>query len=846
MSSKRSKQKKEARASDEPEKSVSAVVPRWQRSRLWRWAFRLTAAFLLPALFLLLVEGGLRLFGFGQSMAFTIGHEIRGHECHVPNPAFGWRYFPREIAREATWFSYPVEKEPDTIRVFVLGGSAAQGDPEPSYGVTRMLAKMLQQRYPDKNFEVINAAMTAINSHVVRDIADEIVEHDPDLLIVYMGNNEVVGPYGAANPLIPLSDNLGMIRASLLVKGTRIGQLLQSTIRGLSSEPEESKRWLGMETFLEHAVAADEPQLETVYGHFHRNLNSILKNAQDAKIPVLLSTVAVNLRDCAPFASAHQLNLDSDKLTEWNRLYDQGVAKQSEGAPVAALAAFRAAESMDDDHAELHFRLGQCLLSMQQPEEARMHFTRARDLDTLRFRADSRINKIIRTSAASAGDGVTLVDAEKALAEQSAIGLLGSELFYEHVHFTFKGNYRLARCLLKQMEQELQDRLGKPGQPIPSEEKCRQLLAYTEYDRLTVLQLIIGRLANPPFTGQIGHEQQIARLTEKITEIDRALRQHGFETGNQLYTKALTASPEDPWLHFRQGFFRVNGSGDFAGAEKSFHEAKRLGLDSAELWLGMGMARYQQGQMDTAIAAFRRGLEISPRQWRLLSQLGFTLNLQGDSEEGIELCERAVELAPDSDGAQTNLGMVYLANGRMEQATECFEKALELSEESAPKLVNVGLAKAGMGKATKAVAWYQRALALDANNFRANRELGGVHLEAGDRALALRHFSRAHKIRPGDFACSNNLAWLLATIPDPALRDGTKAVKVAQAIATTTGYRDPSVLDTLAAAYAEAGQFEQAVTTAQKALSLSASPALTAQINERLRLYQSGKPFHEQ
>ncbi|MFK7911310.1 MAG: tetratricopeptide repeat protein [Akkermansiaceae bacterium] len=845
MSDKRSKQKQGGHASDESAKYDSEAAPRRPSSRLRLWCFRLIAALVVPTVFLLLLEGGLRLFGYGESMTFTNVSEVRGKECHVPNPRFAWRYFPRKIAREAIWFSYPVKKDPDTIRVFVLGGSAAQGDPEPSYGLSRMLGRMLERRYPDKDFEVINAAMTAINSHVVRDIAAEIVEHDPDLLVVYMGNNEVVGPYGASNPTIPMSDSLATIRASLWAKGTRIGQLLQSAIGSMAKEPEEQQRWRGMETFLEHAVSADEPQLETVYGHFRSNLKAILDHAENAKVPVLLSTVAVNLNDCAPFASINSSDLTSGELAKWKNHYEQGSASQSEGAYDAALKNFRAAEIIDDSHAELHFRIGQCLLGKQKPDEAREHFIRARDLDTLRFRADSQINEMIRKSAKQSGELVTLVDAEKLLLAQSPNGLTGSELFYEHVHLTFSGNYQLALGMLSQLEQALQSRLGKPQQPIPSEEECKQLLALTEYDRLTVLRLILGRLTRPPFTDQLDHKQQYAELEKNAMEIDGALRQQGFSAGSQMYTKALAATPEDPWLHYRLGFFRVNGSGDFAGAQKSFREANRLGLNTAELWLGMGMARYNMGKTDSAIDAFRRGLKIKPDHWRLLSQLGFALNLKGKTEEAIELCERAVEITPDSDGALANLGNVYLANGRHEKAVEYFEKALELGGESANKLVNVGLTKAAMGKRKESVELYQKALALDANHFRANREMGGIQLEAGKRLDALRYFNRAHASRPGDFATANNLAWLLATVPNPELRDGAKAVQLAQMIAKMTNYRDPSVLDTLAAAYAEAGQFDKAVAVSQKALSLSPSSALASQIRERLRLYQAGKPFHE-
>jgi hypothetical protein len=87
--------------------------------------------------------------------------------------------------------------KPDGVyRIFLFGESAA-GDPEPDFGLARMLTVLLEARFPGTRFEVINAAVTAINSHVVRGIGASSLAHELDLWLLYMGNNEVIGPYGA-------------------------------------------------------------------------------------------------------------------------------------------------------------------------------------------------------------------------------------------------------------------------------------------------------------------------------------------------------------------------------------------------------------------------------------------------------------------------------------------------------------------------------------------------------------------------------------------------------------------------------------------------------------------------
>ena len=135
-------------------------------------------------------------------------------------------------------------------------------------------------------------------------------------------------------------------------------------------------------------------------------------------------------------------------------------------------------------------------------------------------------------------------------------------------------------------------------------------------------------------------------------------------------------------------------------------------------------------------------------RWRILSQLGFALNLNGDSDEAVACCTRAVEIAPWNPDAHTNLGLVLLAQRDFPRAMGCFEKAIALGGETAPRLVNLGLALAARGMRPKAVTCYAGALELDAADFRANRELGQVRLEAKDFAAALRHFERAGQLPP--------------------------------------------------------------------------------------------------
>ena len=176
----------------------------------------------LPLLLLLVLELVLRLSGAGYDPHFFVRDPSAGDAVWVENAAFGRRFFPRRLARAPLAIRLNVPKPPNTVRIFVLGESAALGDPRPRYGAARYLQVLLEERFPGVRFEVINTSMTAINSHSIREIANDLVGRDGDIWIVYMGNNEMVGPYGAATVFGPRAPPLWMVRAAVTVQRLRL------------------------------------------------------------------------------------------------------------------------------------------------------------------------------------------------------------------------------------------------------------------------------------------------------------------------------------------------------------------------------------------------------------------------------------------------------------------------------------------------------------------------------------------------------------------------------------------------------------------------------------------------
>jgi len=520
---------------------VSVGGERPSAKRYWP---QIASAILIPVLLLVVIEGALRLFDVGFPTSLTVPCTLQGHAAACYNLFFPAPFFPPGMIKTPQAYAIPAEKSQGTFRIFVLGESAAMGDPDPAYAFSRYLEVMLRQRYPSMKFEVANTGSVAINSHVLLPIAQGLAKQRPDLFIVYSGNNEVVGPYGPGTALTSSGMSLPVIRTSIFVRSTRIGQLLTKV-------GSQKKEWGGMEMFLDKQVRESSPLMHYAYSNFERNLKDTVEIARRTGARVIVSTVATNLKDCGPFSSLHRENLAPEELRSWMTLVQQGKEFEAARSYPEALQAYRAATKIDDQFAELEFRMARSLWIQGDYDGAKQHFLRARDLDTLRFRADSRINAINR-SVASSTTGAELVDAEALFSKESPNGIIGSDLVYEHVHMTPLGNYLLARAMFLQIASKLPSEVGHPitEADVPTQAECEQLLAFTGHDHARITIEMLQRLQKPPFTNQVNHSDQVLRLTLKA----EGPSESADETAAQ-YEWAIRKNPADRVLHYNYGLF---------------------------------------------------------------------------------------------------------------------------------------------------------------------------------------------------------------------------------------------------------------------------------------------------
>jgi tetratricopeptide (TPR) repeat protein len=526
---------------------------------------------------LLSVEAFLRLTGSGHQSSFFID-EADG--ASRSNYHFGRLYYPPELLRGAYPSRFSTKKPPGTKRIFVLGESAAAGYPDPAFSFPRVLESLLRNACSEISWEIINTGVTAMNSHAIRLIADESARYEADAAIIYMGNNEVVGPYGPGSLLGGSAMPLSLIRAVTWLRSTRTGQALQA-VADLIMRRGRPDSWSGLDMFQNAKVSADDPALGRVYANFETNLRGIIAALRARGVPVILGTVASNMTDCPPLGSG-------EKNDAALAAYEQGLALRAEG------------------------RIPEAAESLRQ----------ARDTDILRFRADSRINAIIRQVAAE--ENVTLFDVEEDfLGLQLSSTDHDTPLFFEHVHFTLEGNRELALASARKLADLWREQLPCLNPDVfasVTREQIADDLGYTALAEGYSIGSIVVMLGKPPFAGQPGHTERIGRWNAKLRAIDEKL------TG--------------PYL---------------AGAIHQLERAVGQRPRDGSLWFWLARHYEDRKRWSEAETAYRRSLEVLPGNPAVLAQLGDLLWAQGRKTEAVACFEKFLQIIPSHPGYRQKL-----------------------------------------------------------------------------------------------------------------------------------------------------------------------------------------------
>ncbi|MBI3851497.1 MAG: tetratricopeptide repeat protein [Verrucomicrobia bacterium] len=691
------------------------------------WFFRLLLV-LFPVLALGLLEIGLRLGGYGYPTGFFKEVRSEGRTFLIDNEKFSQRFFPPELARWPGSFKFDAKKPAGLRRIFIFGESAAMGDPQPAYGASRYLEVLLRERFPGEKFEVINLGITAVNSHVILPIARECAKHQGDLWIIYMGNNEMVGPFGPATVFGSSAMPLVLVKFMLAVQQTRVGQMFVSWSRHLGGKSKNTT-WGGMQMFLQNQIPPADPRKETAYRNFARNLQDIVAVGLDSGARIVLNTISVNLRDCPPFASLSNQNLPAADRAQFDHLYAEGLSLEKQVSFAEATRRFEAAARIDAQFAELQFRWAASLLQLTNAVAARTHFQLACDTDALPFRADSRINELIKEVAqATAGRHLVLCDAEAALAADSPVKIAGDESFFEHVHFNFDGNYRLGLAWAEQVVGLLALPTNSAASAVwPAQARCDEDLGLTDWNREFVLQSVLRRMNSPPLSSQFNNAARLQVVQAQESVLQRRNAQPGATA--QALTVLNAAIRRAPGDHF--------------------------------LYEGMANVLEAVGDPKNAILAYRELLKLLPHDAYASQQIGRLLGEQGQPQQGEPFLRTVTRLRPSSPDGWRELGVVLAAQEKFPDALECLRRAERLSPQDPDNVCYTGKILAKMKRRAEAIAHYRRAIQMRPDFWEAHFELASELAWENEVAESIREYLEALRINPRHAVSHVNLGVML-------------------------------------------------------------------------------------
>jgi tetratricopeptide (TPR) repeat protein len=708
----------------------SQIIDQIPRRRLW--LFRLVAFIVIPIVFFSLLELTLRLFHFGYPSTALVETKTNATYYVHDNPAFAYRFFPKNLAREFTPLRFKANKPNDVFRIFILGGSAAQGTPDPAYSFGRILDVTLQLRYPNSQFEILSLAMPAVNSHAVLEIARECIEYDPDLFIVYLGNNEVIGPYGPGTVLTPIVSNISLLRLGIRLKATKISQLITLGLEKLKILRSPYNRWKGMEMFLQNQVQLNDPRLEITYKNFNDNLEKLNQISHENNIKIIYSTVVSNLKDCPPFNSVHRADIKLSDRQKWDELYSAGSAHEEAGEYRAAIAKYLEAAKIDSQYADLHYKLGRCYWHTDNFTGASKSYERAREYDSNRFRADKRINEIIRRTATAIKGTTFLADALSEIEQRSSNGVPGNEFLLEHVHLNFKGNYLVAQTILNQLEHIFSDvlkdqRIDETVQI--SDSLCAAYLAYNNFEHHRILKLVLnGFIKQLPFTNQLYHSETIEHLEAELDSLQHVIQAQDFNHTVNTYEDALRKRPSDWLLHYK-----------YAGylAEDNVH-------------------KYQE-----AADHYQFVMKTIPHDPNTYVMRGVVLGKLGRLQESLDHNHLALKMNPTIGKAYFNSGLIYQKLKKLELAVENYEKAVFYEPTHSKAYNNMAFIFSQQGDTSKAMATIDQGLKATPNDLYLNYNKAMFLYQNGRKSEAIKHLRHVIQIAPNEVKIQEKLnEWL--------------------------------------------------------------------------------------
>ena len=613
-----------------------------------------------PIVILAALEIVLRLVDYGPDMQLFKSEILHGVEYRIMNSGIKDRYFATvPFSPSASPDYFLARKPPGTYRIFFLGGSTTVGYPYWYNGsFSSFLRQHLKAAFPDRRIEVVNVGMTATNSFTTLDVARDLMEASPDLLVVYDGHNEFYGALGVSS-----RESLGQSRALtnlyLRLLSFRTFVLVRAAIAKTVSlfrhTPEQASRSTLMESLARgNEVPYGSPVYWRAWQSFRDNMRDLVDICRSRGVPVILSTQASNLRGFPPFVSRPLPTTPASIVREIDTLTTSAQANLEHRRIPEGIELAQRARRLDTTVAQPAYILGRLLMAQKDFPAARDAFIAARDLDQLRFRTSSDFNRLILSF--SAPPSVFVADVERVFQSHSPDSLIGNELITEHLHpyargfFLAAGEYarimRDAGLLAPRAEWERRDTL--------TEEQLWEMRPVTPLDEIVAKRRADVLTAGWPFKDQ----WPIVDSAPKDT-----LSQIGEQTARGLLDwKAAHEAAAD--------FYQRRG--EIRNAERELRAiVDQIPLDISG-YLSLARILYAEQDLPRLADVLRNSLAVEPtiQAYRTLGDIA----LQKDDPVGaIAYYERMrtfTQVREERAQNELMLAKAYLAAGQLTQARQ--------------------------------------------------------------------------------------------------------------------------------------------------------------------------------
>ncbi|MBI5474049.1 MAG: tetratricopeptide repeat protein [Ignavibacteriae bacterium] len=627
---------------------------------------------LFPLLVFGIVEGGLRLFGYGHDLSLFTSEEFNGKKYYILREQASSRYFSKVDFNPNIAPDYFLADKPDTtFRIFCLGGSTTAGFPFKFCGAfPAYLRERLHIMFPERSIEVINLGMTATNSFTVLDIAEDLFAYKPDLLIVYDGHNEFYGALGIASNE-SLGSSRALTRLYLKMIHLRTFQLMRNLyvwIAGLFHDapaiPESGTMMerLARGQYIRHRSDEYNKALES----FKQNLEDLRELCRKHNVPVLVGSQVSNVRDQQPFISGESPWLTAQQRDEFHSALQKGIDAFNAKRFADAANRFLSAIALDSLRADAHYHLAQAYDSLGRKNDALREYTNARDYDMLRFRTSSDFNATMKSVA----DEKTMffVDLERKFKANAPDSLIGSGLITEHLHPNSRGQFLIAKEYQWMMHwnkiMATQEQWNE--RTIGYDDKLWEERTVTDLDERAAQMRVDMLTAGWPFR----NDERSITLPAKTDTLGQIA--FAWVRGTVTYERAHVEAAQ--YYERRR---------DYNNVAREYRTLTKLLPLNVSPYLFLAKAYLRLEKNEDAARVLLRSLDVE-KTWYAYKTLGL---LALDAPVAISFFQEALNISQSfEEKIESNylLGTAYARDGKRDQATRHLEDALAINPDFKP------------------------------------------------------------------------------------------------------------------------------------------------------------------